>query len=245
MNYILSKGLLFGLFFHEYDVCHRKSQSTIINFTHKEQENHPDTCLHHDSVKYEEFKLLTLLANNSEYAFQVIYDKHRKRIYQTAIQYLKSPSLGQEVVQDVFLKLWFERKNIDPGKPVEAWLYTVAKNNILNRLKKIANEWKALDLLAHSLTNQAPPASYKAESAEYNRLLMNAISILPEQQKKVFLLARTEKLTYIQISEKLNISPLTVKTHMTRALQHIRDYFRRYDMDLPVTLSFLSIIFLH
>lgn len=202
--------------------------------------------MHHDSVKYEEYKLLTLLNNGSEYAFQMIYDQHRNRIYQTAIQYLKSPSLGQEVVQDVFLKLWFERKNIQPDRPVEAWLYTVAKNNILNRLKKIANEWKALDTLAHTLILQSGPASEKAEMAEYNKLLHNAVSSLPEQQKKVFTLARNEKLTYLQIGEKLNISPLTVKTHMTRALQQIREYFSQNDLNLPLnTMVVFSIIFLN
>jgi len=199
--------------------------------------------LHHDSAKYEEFKLLTLLSDNSEYAFQVIYDKYRNRIFQTAVQYLKSPASGQEVVQDVFLKLWFERKNIHPDKPIEAWLYTVAKNNIMNRLKKISNEWKALDQLAHTLVVQAPPASEKAESAEYNQLLTNAINVLPQQQKKVFTLARTNKMTYLQISEKLNISPLTVKTHMTRALQQIREYFRKLDENLPVVLLILFSFF--
>ncbi|MBS1654584.1 MAG: RNA polymerase sigma-70 factor, partial [Bacteroidetes bacterium] len=175
--------------------------------------------MHHNEVIYEEYKLLSLLAEDSEYAFQLIYDRHRNRIYQTAIRYLKSPYLGQEVVQDVFLKLWFERKNLKTDKPVEAWLYTVAKNNILNRLKKIANEWKALDHLAHFTSNSTVPAFEKAESAEYSQLLNKAVSDLPDQQKKVFNLARKEKLTYIQIAEQLNISPLTVKTHMTRALQ--------------------------
>lgn len=200
--------------------------------------------MHHNEVIYEEYKLLSLLAEDSEYAFQLIYDRHRNRIYQTAIRYLKSPYLGQEVVQDVFLKLWFERKNLKTDKPVEAWLYTVAKNNILNRLKKIANEWKALDHLAHFTSNSTVPAFEKAESAEYSQLLNKAVSDLPDQQKKVFNLARKEKLTYIQIAEQLNISPLTVKTHMTRALQNIKSYFLKNGIEfLPSAVIFL-IIFL-
>lgn len=200
--------------------------------------------MHHNEVIYEEYKLLSLLAEDSEYAFQLIYDRHRNRIYQTAIRYLKSPYLGQDVVQDVFLKLWFERKNLKTDKPVEAWLYTVAKNNILNRLKKIANEWKALDHLAHFTSNSTVPAFEKAESAEYSQLLNKAVSDLPDQQKKVFNLARKEKLTYIQIAEQLNISPLTVKTHMTRALQNIKSYFLKNGIEfLPSAVIFL-IIFL-
>ena len=98
----------------------------------------------HDQQSYEEAKLISLLSNDSEYAFQLMYDRYRNRIYQTAIRYLKSPMLAQETVQDVFLKLWLERKNLKPGTSIEAWLYTVAKNNLVNKLKRIAIEWTAL-----------------------------------------------------------------------------------------------------
>ena len=88
-----------------------------------------------DQINFEESRLISLLQEGSEYAFQLIYDKYRNRIYQTAINFLKSPIIAQDVVQDVFMKLWFERNKIDASKPVEAWLYTVAKNNILNNIK--------------------------------------------------------------------------------------------------------------
>lgn len=178
--------------------------------------------MHNDPVKYEEYKLLALLANDSEYAFQMIYDRYRNRIYKTSIQYLKSPSLGQDVVQDVFLKLWFERKNLKTDLPIEAWLHTVAKNNILNRLKRIAIEWKALDHIAHFKVTEVNLTSEKIEYSEYKQAFARAITSLPEKQQQVFQLARQEGLTYIQIGLRLNISPLTVKTHMARALRQIR-----------------------
>lgn len=193
----------------------------------------------HDSAKYEEYKLLALLSQGSEYAFQVIYDRYRNRIFHVAIQYLKSPALGQEVVQDVFLKLWFEREHIRTDLPVEGWLYTVARNNILNRLKKISNEWKALHLLSHKAF-QGLPAWDKVETAEYAGLLQQAVESLPEQQRKIFHLSRHENLTYGQIGEKLGISNETVKTHLRRALAHIRDHFRGQGVHLPLLLLFLS-----
>ena len=86
-----------------------------------------------NQLNFEASRLISLLNEDSEYAFQLIYDKHRNRIYQTALKYLKSPIIAQDVVQDVFMKLWYERHNIEASKPVEAWLYSVAKNNILNK----------------------------------------------------------------------------------------------------------------
>jgi len=185
--------------------------------------------LHHDQQIYEEAHLITLLAEDSEYAFQLMYDRYRNRIYQTAIRYLKSPLLAQEVVQDVFLKLWIERKNIKIDQPLEAWLYTVAKNNLINRLKKIANEWKTLSSLKLITQQCVNTASTKIEEAQYNELLQKAILSLPQQQQTVFCLARHEHLTYIQIGEKMGISPLTVKKHMSRALLHIKTYFLGFE----------------
>jgi RNA polymerase sigma-70 factor (family 1) len=194
--------------------------------------------VHHNEQSYEEAKLIALLAENSEYAFQLLFDRHRNRIYQTAIRYLKSPVLAQEVVQDVFLKLWFERKNIRKDLPLEAWLFTIAKNILLNRLKKVVNEWKALNKLRLISDQSVNNTEDKIQESQYNQLLQEAIKSLAEQQRKVFLLARTEHLTYIQIGEKLGISPLTVKTHMSRALESIKVYFTSHGE------LFLSVLFL-
>lgn len=178
-----------------------------------------------DQLNFEESRLISLLNEDSEYAFQLIYDKHRNRIYQTAIKFLKSPIIAQDVVQDVFMKLWFERHKIEPSKPVEAWLYTVAKNNILNKLRKIANDWKAIDLLSHTILQSENNTVQKLTEGEFKQKLQSAVSKLPEQQKVVFILSRFEKLTYIQIGEKMGISPLTVKTHLSRALYAIKKQF--------------------
>ena len=178
-----------------------------------------------DQLNFEESRLISLLQEDSEYALQLIDDKHRNRIYQTAIKFLKSPIIAQDVVQDVFMKLWFERHKIEPSKPVEAWLYTVAKNNILNKLRKIANDWKAIDLLSHTILQSENNTDQKLTEGEFKQKLQSAVSKLPEQQKVVFILSRFEKLTYIQIGEKMGISPLTVKTHLSRALFAIKKQF--------------------
>lgn len=175
-----------------------------------------------DQANYEESRLIMLLKEDSEYAFQLIFDKHRNRIYKTAIKFLKSPIIAQDVVQDVFLKLWFERQNLEATKPLEAWLYTVAKHNILNKLRKVANDWKALDQLSNQILPVNNNTDHKLIDGQYQEKLKVSIAKLPEQQKLVFLLSRNNKLTYDQIGQKMGISPLTVKTHLSRALISIR-----------------------
>lgn len=166
-----------------------------------------------------------MLADDSEYAFQLLYDRHRKRIYQTGLRYLKSPILAQELVQEVFLKLWFNRKSLDTDRSLEAWLYTVAKNNLVNRLKKLSREWQALKQMEKSGEAFVNNIENKLQEAQYQELLQKAIQRLPEQQRRAFILSREEQLTYLEIGEQMGISALTVKTHISRALDSIRNYF--------------------
>jgi RNA polymerase sigma-70 factor (ECF subfamily) len=196
--------------------------------------------LHLEESKYDEQKLLALLKEDSEYAFQLIYDCNRNRIYKTAVWYLKSPILAQEVVQDVFLKLWFERNEFKINTSIEGWLYIVAKNNILNRLKKISNEWKALNVLPLLKTDVSNNTENAILDSEYSSILNAAVQSLPTQQRRVFQLARQEQLSYSEIGKEMDLSPLTVKTHMSRALTHIKAYLKLKG----IIISLFSMIFI-
>jgi len=180
-----------------------------------------------DRNTYEESRLIALLNEGSHYAFQVIYDRYRNRIYQIGVRYLKSPLLAQDVVQDVFMKLWFERCHIQADLPVEAWLFTVARNGILNQLKKLAGQWKAAGV-THKDHEQAASVLDQIIASEDLGVLQAAVGRLPLQQKLVYQYVRQENLSYFQIAEKMRISPLTVKTHMARALKEIRNYLIRH-----------------
>ena len=179
--------------------------------------------MNQNEEKYQEAQLIALLNDSSEYAFQLLYDRYRNGIYKVGIQYLKSPSLAQDVVQDVFMKLWFERKQLNSHHSLEGWLYTVAKNQIINQLKKVALGWKILDKNAVVQFDDVESGIYqKLENAQFNTVLQNALSQLPNNQRKVYGLVREQHRSYSEVGEILNISTLTVKTHMARALKHIK-----------------------
>lgn len=179
--------------------------------------------MNQNEEKYQEAHLIALLNESSEYAFQLLYDRYRNGIYKVGIQYLKSPSLAQDVVQDVFMKLWFERKQLNSNHSLEGWLYTVAKNQIINQLKKVALGWKILNKNAAGEFDDVESGIYqKLENAHVNTILQNALSQLPTNQRKVYDLVREQHFSYSKVGELLNISPLTVKTHMARALKHIK-----------------------
>lgn len=170
----------------------------------------------------EEKEIIEALINSSETAFKVIYNRYNIRIYNLAMTYLNSPGLAQEAVQDTFMKLWAHRSSLKSEYPVEGWLITVSRNSILNTLKRLSIEWKALNYIKRNQIHEDNSLQDSIKGAEYQTVLKKALSTLSDKQLKVFTLARHENLTYCQIAEQLNISPLTVKTHMSRALGTIK-----------------------
>jgi RNA polymerase sigma-70 factor (family 1) len=172
--------------------------------------------------KYEESTLLSMLAEDSEYAFQIIFDRHRDTIYKVAMLYVKSPVIAEEIVQDVFLKLWFQRKNLTQLRSLESWLFILTRNLTINCFKKITHEWMAREKWVKENDRSENKTDHKIIDAEYQRLLQQAIAQLSPQQQQVYKLAKEQGLSYEAISTRLSISPLTVKTHIARALSSIR-----------------------
>lgn len=189
-----------------------------------------------------ETEILSRVQLGDEKVFKLLYDTYRPNVYQTALRYLKSSELAQEVVQDVFMKIWAEREQLDSVKSVKAWLYIMAKHNILNRLKRLALEWKATAYFAQAPTQDMSTVD-SLHDKEYTKVLSEVIESLPKQQREVFELARYDYLSYRDIGEKLDISPLTVKTHMSRALGAIRVKMKVLGIELPFFLIFPYIFF--
>ncbi|CAL1519743.1 RNA polymerase sigma-70 factor [Chitinophaga sp. MM2321] len=177
--------------------------------------------------QYEESTLLALLAEDSEYAFQLIFDRYRNHVYKVAVVYLKSPAIAEEIVQDIFLKLWFQRKELTGIHSLEAWLYTVTKNFVLNAIKKTAHEWTARERWLKETQVDEGNADEKVITEQYRQLLAEAIAQLPKQQQLVYKLGKEQYLSYEEIAQRLSLSPLTVKTHMARALDAIRTFLRQ------------------
>lgn len=176
--------------------------------------------MHH--LPYEDAQLLQLLEQDSAYAFQLIFDRYRNHVYRVALNFLKTPVAAEEVVQDVFIKLWYHRKNLSDIRSVEAWLYVVAKNVTLNQLKKNAHEWIARNKFSMEIADSTNDTDHRLEQHEYQEWLKKTIEKLPEQQRKVYVMARQEGQTYKEIANSLQLSPLTVKKHMARALDFLR-----------------------
>ncbi|MBY0480143.1 MAG: RNA polymerase sigma-70 factor [Chitinophagaceae bacterium] len=182
--------------------------------------------------KQEESEWIALLANDSEYAFKHLYGRYNNRVYKLAMRYLKSTELSQEIVQDVFLKLWFERKNIQSDRPLEAWLITVAKNKLINQFKKLTYEWNMQNNYKAENNTEVCEVEAKLMTAEYDKYFRTTLNQLPQMQKQVFEFAKIDGLSHNEIAVRLKISPLTVKTHMARAMGKIKKSLKQFVISL-------------
>jgi RNA polymerase sigma-70 factor (ECF subfamily) len=191
---------------------------------------------------FEESTLLTLLAEDSEYAFQLLFDRYHSLVYRMAMMYVKSPALAEDIVQDVFLKLWFQRKSLLQLSSLESWICILTRNFTINCLKKLAHEWTARGKWANEHAAFESDTDYRIRNAQYKALLSQAIEQLPPQQQKVYQLAKEKGLSYEAIGSQLSLSPLTVKTHMSRALAAIRAYLQQHDREFLIlfTISLIS-----
>lgn len=173
---------------------------------------------------HNEKELLDLIAKNDEYAFSKLFEHYKDRIYSIAFKLTKSIIISEEIVQDVFLKIWLKRTDLIEIQNFNAYLFVVTRNNVYKTLKEIARNYK-ITLLKdkdHSVVNNdiADPVVEK----EYKELLRKAIDRLPNQQKQVYCLVKEQGLKRDEVSNQLQIHPETVKYHLAQAMKNIRAF---------------------
>jgi RNA polymerase sigma-70 factor (family 1) len=186
---------------------------------------------------YNEPQVLQLLAEGSEYAFTQVFNQYRAKVYGVAMNLLKSQDLSEEIVQEVFLKVWMNRTTLSEIHTLDAWIFTVTRNIIFDIFKKQANERN----LHKHIKEQGNERTYAGEDAElnsYRRLLEEAVTFLPPQQQRVYQMAKMEGLSHEQIANELQIDRSTVKSHMARALKAIRMHLEK-NMSISLYISIL------
>lgn len=189
------------------------------------------------SVLYNEKALLRQIAAGDETAFRVLYVRHWNRIYSMALLYLKNPLAAQDAVQDVFEQLWLKRTRLADVDNMEAWLYVLGKNYILSALRK-----KALNIQDHAPSQDHIPetaiqADLRLTVKEVTAAIHQAVSLLPPQQKAVFLLSREEGIPLKEVAAKLGISYSTAREYMSLALKFLRKYLATHLHELPMILG--------
>lgn len=164
-------------------------------------------------------KLITAVREDDYISYNKLFERYYGRLCQYVYSILMDKEDTEDVVQELFLTLWRNRKKIEIGENVSGYLYRMAKNMSLNHIRAKAN-YKAL------LENQERILSYYEQSSpetdEFRIALFDCIDRLPDRSREVLLLHRVEGLKQKEISEKLCISVKTIKNQIWTSMQKLR-----------------------
>ncbi|OKS85700.1 RNA polymerase sigma factor [Mucilaginibacter polytrichastri] len=178
-----------------------------------------------DLKNYTDFELASLLKKGDERAFAEIYRRYKSKLIGAALRLLKSPELTEELVQNLFLKIWEQREKIDPEQALNAYLYKIAHNLACDTFRKAARDKKLFGQLLLATSSSYDHIEKHIFAKENQAALNQAISLLPPQQQKVFTLCKLEDKSYEEAGRILNIGTGTVNNHMYRANVFLKEYF--------------------
>lgn len=179
-----------------------------------------------------------LLAKKDEAAFEQVFKTYFKNLHAYACTILKNEDEAEEMVQQIFFKLWDRADNLSFNGPIAAYLYRAIHNECLNYLKHQKVRSNHQLYVAHSMKNQSEHAPGRVMEKELEARYKEALEELPEQCRLIFQLSRFGDMKYREIADELNISVKTVENQMGKALKILRQKLVEF---LPVLILLLNI----
>lgn len=184
--------------------------------------------------------LLHRLADGDREAFRTLYDNYRDKLFYYTLRLTHSKQLAEDTLQEVFIKVWTDRDKMRDVRSFDAWLFTLAKHKVINGFRRVSMEHSILAEMKKELADQVDSTTQAIDYNETSKALQLAIAQLPPQQKMVYRLRREQGLKNDEIADQLNISPLTVKKHISQASRAIRMLIEK---QTSISVSILLAIF--
>ncbi|MEZ4969634.1 MAG: RNA polymerase sigma-70 factor [Flavobacteriaceae bacterium] len=173
----------------------------------------------------EDWDLITKISGDDQEAFDVLYKKYYRLLVNYIRSYTHSLEQAEDIVQQVFINLWLERRELKISNTVKSYLYWVSYTEYLDSYRKIKRRSDILDELKLSALKHVISEDQFYTELKIKRL-KELIETLPPASKEVLKLNKFQGLKYSEIADKLNISIKTVESHMRTAFKHIRKGFK-------------------
>ena len=162
------------------------------------------------------------LQNRDEAVFEQVFKSNYKNLHAYAITMLKDEMAAEEMVQNVFYKLWERAESLSLSGSVTAYLYRAVHNESLNFLKHLKVRSRHQMFVSHRNDEDPEHASRRIHVKELEDKISQALNDLPEQCRTIFQMSRFEQLRYREIADRLHISVKTVENQMGKALKIMR-----------------------
>jgi len=166
--------------------------------------------------------LILQLKTGSYKAFDKIYQMYAKRLYAYCLQFTKSPQDSEEIVQDVFVKLWMKRESIKQDETLRSLLFIIAKHHIINAFRSGINQPVYEEYVNYKEELSVNDTCYHLEFQDFMAELKKAMKTLPATQQKVITLSKLQQLSNKEIAQKLALSEQTVKNSLSVGLKKLK-----------------------
>jgi RNA polymerase sigma-70 factor (family 1) len=182
-------------------------------------------------------ELLLRISQGDAWAFRQIFNAYSRQVYSLCIKLTKDAEQAKDLTQEIFARLWVKRGQLQGIYHFRGFLTTLALNLIRNQLRK-----KVLDLtneafLMNYFEESAPAPDRVMEFKEFQCMIQEAVDHLPPQLNRSFVLRRMAGMSHAEIARQMELSPLTVKSHIARAITFIRAYLEQHSTQAMTVLS--------
>jgi RNA polymerase sigma-70 factor (ECF subfamily) len=189
--------------------------------------------------------LLIDLANGKEVAFNSLFERYKDRIYNYLFKITKSSEVSEEIVIDIFVKIWVGRELMNQIQNLESFLHKVAYHRAIDFLRATSRHERLRKVYIDRIENEREKlADDLIIDKEFRQILQKAIQQLPPQTKLIYTLSREQGLTHNQIASALNLSKNTVKNSVMAATKSISDFLQHNSLGNVLSLLFFLFKFI-
>jgi RNA polymerase sigma-70 factor (ECF subfamily) len=178
------------------------------------------------NIEEEKERLLELVQGNKK-AFELMYGFYRPQLYGYVFKMVRSHEVSQEIFQDIFIRIWKQREQIDVDQSFRSYLYTIAQNLVYDYFKKVASDRNKIEAFKlHYAKSSANNIEENIGFKEARDHLEDILSMIPEKCRQVYVLCKLEGRSYQEVAKLLNISMATVNNHIVKASSIIKNNWK-------------------
>ncbi|NWJ52480.1 MAG: RNA polymerase sigma-70 factor [Bacteroidetes bacterium] len=179
-------------------------------------------------IREEEIEIQNRLNAGDGTALELLFHRYYNDLCRYLIIFLKDENVAKNIVQDLFLYLWENHVNIDFKKSLESYLYQACRFNALLYIRNENRHEKSHEKIRNTSTEESSDVSSELEVKELNRIINEAIDLLPDRCRQIFNLSRSRGLSYHEIATQLEISVSAVDNQVNIAIKRIKRHIGFY-----------------
>jgi RNA polymerase sigma-70 factor (ECF subfamily) len=180
--------------------------------------------------------IILRLKDDDKSSVDELFTYYYPRLYHFSQSLLKIETYIDDILQEVFVKLWLNRNKINNVETFNAYIFTITKNEILNLIRSNLRDQTFKDKLYVRSVAEEYQTTTKFEFDEIKSSIERIVAGLPEKRQQIFILSRRDGLSNKEIAQQLNISCKTVEDHITHAIKYIKNEMK--DMGIMAILYF-------